>query len=116
MTKKTRPKKESAEKYEECIEKANQQRFLLRLYITGMTPQSLRAIKNIKKVCEERLTSRYDLEVIDIYQSPKLAKEEQIVAAPTLVRILPQPLKRMIGDLSDEERVLLGLELLKNKI
>lgn len=85
--------------------------YVLRLYVTGMTPRSSRAIATIKSICEEHLEGRYDLEVIDIYQHPTLARDEQIIATPTLVKKLPAPLRRFIGDLSDEERVLLGLDL-----
>lgn len=85
--------------------------YVLRLYVTGMTPRSSRAIATIKSICEEHLDGRYDLEVIDIYQHPMLARDEQIVATPTLVKKLPKPLRRFIGDLSDEERVLFGLDL-----
>ncbi len=85
--------------------------YILRLYVAGMTPRSTRAIANIKEICEGRLKGRYDLQVIDLYQHPELAAEEQIVALPTLIRKLPQPLRRMVGDLSDLEKVLIGLEL-----
>ncbi len=85
--------------------------YILRLYVAGMTPRSRRAIANIKELCEGRLKGRYDLQVIDLYQHPELAKEQQIVALPTLVRKLPKPLRRMVGDLSDLEKVLIGLEL-----
>lgn len=85
--------------------------YVLRLYVTGMTPRSSRAIATIKSICEEHLEGRYDLEVIDIYQCPQLARDEQIIATPTLVKKLPAPLRRFIGDLSDEERVLFGLDL-----
>jgi circadian clock protein KaiB len=85
--------------------------YVLRLYVAGMTPRSTTAFAAIKAICEERLQGRYDLEVIDIYQQPGLAKIEQIVAAPTLVKKLPAPLRRLIGDLSTKERVLLGLGL-----
>ncbi|MDZ4805786.1 MAG: circadian clock KaiB family protein [Candidatus Eisenbacteria bacterium] len=88
-----------------------QDRYILRLYVTGMTPRSTQAFAAIKAVCEEHLHGRYDLEVIDIYQHPQLAKDEQIVAVPTLVKKLPAPLRRLIGDLSDMERVLFGLDL-----
>jgi circadian clock protein KaiB len=83
----------------------------LRLYITGITPKSTRAIQNIKKICEENLKGRYELEVIDIYQQPVLARDEQIIAAPTLIKKLPLPLRRLIGDMSDKERILVGLDL-----
>jgi len=87
------------------------QHYVLRLYVTGMTPRSSAAVAAIKAVCEEYLQGRYELEVIDIYQNPVLARDEQIIAAPTLVKKLPAPLRRLIGDLSDKERVLLGLDL-----
>jgi circadian clock protein KaiB len=85
--------------------------YRLRLYVTGATPRSLRAIENLKHLCESRLSGRYDLEVVDIYQQPQLAREDQIVAAPTLLKLLPWPLRRLIGDLADHEHVLLGLDL-----
>ena len=87
-------------------------RYVLRLYVTGQTPRSLRAIQNIKRICEEHLSGRYDLEVIDIYQRPSLAKGEKIIAAPTLVKSLPAPIRRFVGDLSDSEKILFGLDLI----
>ena len=86
---------------------------MLRLYVTGMTPKSIRAISNLKKICEEHLGGRYDLQVIDIYQQPTLAKGEQIIAAPTLIKKLPLPLRRLIGDMSNTEKILLGLDMKK---
>jgi circadian clock protein KaiB len=86
-------------------------RYVLRLFITGTTARSARAIANLRRVCEMYLQGRYDLEVIDIYQHPAAASEYQIVAAPTLVRMLPLPLRRIIGDLANEEKVLAGLDL-----
>jgi circadian clock protein KaiB len=83
----------------------------LRLYIAGHTPKSAMALANLKKLCEEELSGRYQLEVIDLMQHPERAKADQIVAIPTLVRRLPPPLKRMIGDLSHKDRVIVGLEL-----
>ncbi len=85
--------------------------YVLRLYVAGMTPRSVRAIANLKAICEGSLRGRYDLQVIDLYQHPELAAREQIVALPTLIRKLPTPLRRMVGDLSNHELVLLGLEL-----
>jgi circadian clock protein KaiB len=87
------------------------EKYLLRLYVTGMTPRSTQAIARIKAICEEHLQGRYELEVIDIYQQPELAKGEQIIATPTLIKKLPAPLRRIVGDLSNKERVLLGLDL-----
>jgi circadian clock protein KaiB len=85
--------------------------YLMRLYVTGTTPRSVRAIKNLKKICEEHLRGRYSLEVIDIYQQPVLAKGEQIIAVPTLIKKLPAPLRRFVGDMSDVDKVLLGLDV-----
>jgi circadian clock protein KaiB len=91
-------------------------KYVLRLYITGMTPRAQAAIRNIKKICEEELKGRYDLEVIDIYQQPELAKKEQILAAPTLIRKIPLPLRRLVGDMSNKEKVIIGLELKPEKV
>jgi circadian clock protein KaiB len=85
--------------------------YVLRLYVTGVTPQSARAIANIKKLCEEHLKGRYELDVVDLYQQPQLAQGEQIIAAPTLIKKLPLPQRRIIGDMSKSERVLAGLDL-----
>ena len=87
--------------------------YLLKLYITGTTPSSTKALVNIRKICEEHLHGRYNLEVIDISQHPTLAEGEQIIAAPTLIKKLPLPLRRFIGDMSQTERILLGLDLRK---
>jgi circadian clock protein KaiB len=87
------------------------ERYVLRLYVTGLTPRSARAVKNLQAICDECLAGRYDLEVIDIYQQPVLTKGEQIIAAPTLIKKLPLPMRRIIGDMSNRERVLLGLDI-----
>jgi circadian clock protein KaiB len=94
-----------------AVRNSGQQRFILRLYVAGMTARSQRAIENIRAICETHLLGRYDLVVIDVYQQPTLAKGEQIIAAPTLVKKLPLPLRRVIGDMSDTRRVLVGLDL-----
>ena len=94
--------------------KAKNKQYVLRLYVAGTSAKSVRAVANIKEICEDSLKDRYDLEVIDIYQQPVLLKGEQIIAAPTLVKKLPPPLRRFIGDMSDTERILVGLDL-KNK-
>lgn len=86
-------------------------RFRLRLYITGRTPQSQRAIDNLRNICEAELAGDYDVEVIDVLEHPSLAENEKILATPTLVKRLPEPVRKIIGDLSDRERVLLGLDL-----
>ncbi len=90
---------------------ARPQCYLLRLYVTGATPGSRRAIEAVRAVCEEHLHGRYELEVIDIYQLPTLARDHQIIATPTLIKVLPQPLRRYLGDLSAIEKVLFGLDL-----
>ena len=84
---------------------------MLRLYVAGSTARSLRAIDNLRRICEENLGGRYDLQVIDIYRQLPLARGEQIVAVPTLIKKLPEPLRRLIGDMSDRKRVLMGLDL-----
>jgi circadian clock protein KaiB len=83
----------------------------LRLYVAGQTPKSIAAIANLKKICEEHLTGRYEIEVIDLVKDPALAQRHQIIAIPTLIRQLPEPLKRIIGDLSNLEKVLVGLDI-----
>ncbi|MGH8740893.1 MAG: circadian clock KaiB family protein [Burkholderiales bacterium] len=90
---------------------ASGEKWELRLYTAGQTPKSLAAIKNLKKVCEEHLAGRYEIEIIDLLKNPRLAKDDQIVAIPTLVRKLPDPVRKIIGDLSDTERALVGLQL-----
>jgi circadian clock protein KaiB len=92
-----------------------QGRWELRLYVAGRTPKSVAAFVNLKRICEEHLQGRYHVEVIDLLEHPQLAKGDQILAVPTLVRKLPEPLKRIIGDLSNEERVLVGLDLRRAK-
>jgi len=91
--------------------KAASARYVLRLYVAGLMPKSTLAIANIKKICEEHLQGSYELEVIDLYQQPQLAQGDQIVAVPTLIKKLPLPLRRVIGDMSDTGRVLVGLDL-----
>ncbi len=90
---------------------AGGERWELRLYTAGQTPKSLAAIRNLQKVCDEPLAGRYDIEIIDLLKNPRLAKDDQIVAIPTLVRKLPDPMRKIIGDLSDTERTLVGLQL-----
>jgi len=97
--------------FEHALKKSAKEKYHLRLYVAGTTPRSLTAVANIKKICEEHLQGRYDLEVIDIYQQPTLAKGEQIIAAPTLIKKLPLPLRKFIGDMADQERILVGLDL-----
>lgn len=110
------PKAISAtEAFEKALTDANNQSYVLRLFVSGMTPSSLRAVQNIKQICRRHLEGRFELEVIDIYQQPELGKSEQIIAAPTLIKKLPLPLRRFIGDLSDRDKVLLGLNIFSKK-
>lgn len=99
--------------FELALAKSNKGNYVLRLYVSGITPNSRKAVENVKKICEEHLKGKYELEIIDIYQQPIFAKEGQIVAAPTLVKELPPPLRKFIGDMSQTERILLGLDLRK---
>jgi len=93
------------------IAKGDALRYILRLYVTGQTPRSLRSIENLRRLCEKYLKGQFDLEIIDIYQQPALASEGQIIAAPTLIKTMPLPLRRLVGDFSDQKRVVLGLDL-----
>ena len=106
---------DSTKAFEQLLAGPQEERYILKLYITGMTPQSVRALANVKKICEEHLQGRYELDVVDLYQQPQLAKGEQIIAAPTLIKKLPLPLRRIIGDMSKTERVLVGLDLRKKE-
>jgi circadian clock protein KaiB len=85
--------------------------YILRLYVTGSTPRSLKAISNLKRLCEEYLQGDYELQVIDMYKNPQAARDAQIVAAPTLIKRLPAPVRRFIGDLSDKQKLLVGLDI-----
>jgi circadian clock protein KaiB len=100
-----------AKKPGQTFNKRSKSIFIFRLYVSGATPRSLRAIENIKKLCEKYLTKRYELTVIDVLQQPALLKEEQIFATPTLVKKLPLPIRKFIGDLSNIEKILVGLDI-----
>ena len=93
------------------MKKSNGAEYRLRLYVAGQTPRSVGAFRNLKKICDEHLKGRYELEIIDLLEKPQLARGDQILAIPTLVRRLPEPVKKIIGDLSNTERVLVGLDL-----
>jgi circadian clock protein KaiB len=96
---------------ESLVETADPDVWDLRLYVAGQTPKSVTALSNLKKLCEEHLAGKYHIEVIDLLQDPKLARGDQILAIPTLVRRLPSPIRKIIGDLSNSERVLVGLDV-----
>jgi circadian clock protein KaiB len=106
-------KKTTEKEMRKVLEKSGKEKYVLRLYIAGLTPKSTRAIANVRKAGEEYLSGRYELEIIDIYQQPLLMAGEQIIAAPTLIKKLPLPLRRIIGDMSDTEKFLVGLDLRK---
>ncbi len=112
MTEKPRPRRISSTKqFEEALARQEKEKFVLKLYITGMTRRSQEAIRNLEKICREDLHNNCTLEVIDIYQQPTLAKGDQIIAVPTLIKRLPLPLRRLVGDLSQRDRIILGLDL-----
>jgi circadian clock protein KaiB len=109
--------RDATEIFEEAIKGTALKRakYILRLYVTGSTGRSLRAIHNLKKLCEEHLSEDYDLEVIDIYNDPAAAREAQIIAAPTLVKKLPLPIRKFVGDLSDTQKILVALDIYKRR-
>ncbi len=98
-------------KLEQALAERENARYVLRLYITGLTPRSVAAVASVKQTCEEHLAGRYELEIINLYDKPTLAKGEQIIAAPTLIKALPLPLRRLIGDMANTEKLLVGLDL-----
>lgn len=108
--------RETTEAFEEALKENTLKRakYILRLYVTGSSHRSLRAVYNLKKICEEYLPD-YDLEVIDIYKDPTAAREEQIIAAPTLVKKLPEPIRKFVGDLSNTQQILVGLDVYKRQ-
>jgi circadian clock protein KaiB len=107
--------KSSTAAFEAAAKRAGDERYELRLYIAGTTPASSRSVENLRAVCEEHLKGRYELMVVDVFQQPTLAKDAQIIAVPTLIKKLPAPLRRIVGDLSNEQRVLVGLDLKPKK-
>lgn len=107
--------KDSTADFEKALEKKEEDKYVLHLYVAGMGPRSMQAINNIKHIFEEYMPGKYQLEVIDIYQHPVFAKDGQIVAAPTLIKELPPPLRKLIGSMSDTERVLVGMDLKSKK-
>ena len=107
--------KTSTKEFEKAAAKHDPAKYVLRLYITGMTPRSTRAIADVRELCEKYLEGAYELKVIDIYQQPKLAAGEQIIATPTLIKQLPMPFRKLIGDMSDAEKFLVGIDLKTKK-
>ena len=115
MKKKMPEKISSTEEFGLKLSELKPGKYILRLYIAGASNRSAIALENLKKICEEYLEGRYELEVIYLFQHPVLAKDEQIIAAPTLIKKLPLPFRRIIGDMSDKDKVLTGLDLIKVK-
>jgi circadian clock protein KaiB len=101
----------ATEELSKAARESKNSKYVLKLYVAGVTRKSSAAIRSITAICEEYLKNRYSLEIIDIYKNPTLAKGEQIIAAPTLLKLLPEPLRRLIGDMADKEKVLVGLDL-----
>ena len=104
-------KKKNTAKPRRKSRKAAAARYVLRLYVTGQTPRSVRSVENLRALCDKHLAGQFDLEIIDIYQQPAMAAAGQIIAAPTLIKSMPLPLRRLVGDFSDQKRVILGLDL-----
>lgn len=111
----TTPKRDVTAEFEEAATAMDSGPYVLRLYVTGLTPRSIAAIEVTKRACEEFLSGRYELEIIDLTKHPALAAGEQVIATPTLIKELPRPLRRLVGDLSNRERVLFGLDLRPSK-
>jgi circadian clock protein KaiB len=103
------------EQFESLVKTSKKEQYILKLYVAGLSSRSRRAIATIRDVCETHLQGRYALQVIDLYQQPTLAKGEQIIAAPTLIKKLPLPLRKIIGDMTNQEKVLVGLDLVKRE-
>lgn len=105
----------TTQRFERAVNEQDDQQYVLKLYVTGHTPRSIQAIASIRAICEENLLGRYQLQVIDVYQQPQLTEGERIIAVPTLIKLLPLPLRTVVGDMSDKEKVLLGLDLRETK-
>ena len=106
---------EATARFEKLASSPDEEQYVLRLYISGLTPRSTEALATIRAVCEEHLRGRFQLEVIDLYQCPERADMDEIIATPTLIKQLPLPLRRLVGDLSDVERILVGLNVRKRQ-
>ncbi len=115
MSKDSSSFKDSLEEFEKALRGRSKVRYVLKLYVSGMTKRSLEAIENLKRICDEQLSGCYDFEVIDIGQQPESVAKEDIIATPTLIKELPKPIRRIIGDLSDKDRILIALNLQPRK-
>ncbi len=106
---------DSTKEFEAAMAAKAKEKYVLRLYVTGMTPKSISAIENVRRLCDQYLPNRYELDIVDIYQQPTIARDEQLIAAPTLVKKLPLPLRRFIGDMSHKEKILVGLDIVNQR-
>lgn len=102
---------QTTREFEEALRDKKKSRFKLRLYVTGITPRSLESIEQVRKLCEQHLKGRYELEVVDLYKEPMAARNDQVLAAPTLVKLLPLPIRKFVGDMTREEKILAGLDI-----
>ncbi len=103
--------KSTTDEFEDAIRKRARRKYVFRLFVTGLTPRSLEAIENVRALCEEHLKGHYELDVVDVYKEPEVAREHQVIAAPTLIKKLPLPLRRFVGDMTRTEKVLAGLDI-----
>lgn len=106
-----KPEKNITEEFLEAIKQKKNRKFILRLFITGITPRSIDAVEEVRKLCEEHLKGHYELEVIDLYTQPQAASTNQIIAAPTLIKLLPLPVRKIVGDMTEKEKLLAGLDI-----
>jgi circadian clock protein KaiB len=111
MTKSSKKPQSATQAMAAAVKRQEQETYVLKLYVAGLTPRSQEAIRSVREICDSHLAGRYELQVIDIYQQPTLAKGEQIIAAPTLIKKLPLPLRKLIGSMADRGKLLLGLDL-----
>lgn len=102
---------DSTARFEEALNDQKKEKYVLRLYVAGNTARSAKAIANLRQICETNLKDRFELEVVDIYQQPELVRDQQVIATPTLIKSLPLPIRRIIGDLAQPERILIGLDI-----
>lgn len=108
---KAKRNKSTTEEFEEALKQRNKKKYVLRLFVTGITPRSLEAIEKVRQLCEENMPGRYDLEVVDLYKQPQAAQKDQVFAAPTLVKLLPLPVRKIVGNMKEKEKLLAGLDI-----
>ena len=111
MANKPKKRKSTTEEFEEALKREQKRKIVLRLFVTGLTPRSLEAIDEVRNLCEEHLKGRYELEIVDLYKEPLAAKKDQVFAAPTLIKLLPLPIRKFVGDMTKREKILAGLDV-----